>query len=255
MSALVPEHPLSKPFSQRLIVALDFPDAKEALACADRLKPLGVTFKVGMQLFYQAGMALVDTLQADGNPVFLDLKLHDIPNTVEKATESLVSQGVTFFNVHAQGGPEMMTASVQAAKSMATEKHLADPTVIAVTLLTSLNQHQLTHHLQSTMSTTDYAVHLAQSAQQSGLQGVVCSAQEAQAIRNACGPEFILITPGIRPLGSDSQDQSRILTPQKAIEAGSTYLVVGRPITQAENPKEATARILDEMQAAIEGTP
>jgi orotidine-5'-phosphate decarboxylase len=253
MNTLVQEDFLTIPLSKRLIVALDFPDDKEALACAERLKPFGVTFKVGMQLFYQAGMPLVHQLQAEGNAVFLDLKLHDIPNTVEKATESLVSQGGTFFNVHAQGGPDMMAASAQAAKKMAAEKGLPRPTVIAVTLLTSLNQQHLKDHLKTSASITEYAVHLAKSAKQSGLQGVVCSAQEAQAIREACGQDFILITPGIRPQGSDSQDQSRILTPQKAIEAGSTYLVVGRPITQASNPVDATSRILDEMQAAIEG--
>lgn len=255
MNSLLKTERLALPLSKRLIVALDFPDATAALACAETLKPLGVTFKVGMQLFYQAGMPLVHQLQSEGNPVFLDLKLHDIPNTVEKATESLVSQGVTFFNVHAQGGPEMMAASAQAAKKLAAEKSLPEPTVIAVTLLTSLNQQHLQDHLKTSVSTTAYAVHLAQASQQSGLQGVVCSAQEAKAIREACGPDFILITPGIRPQGSDSQDQSRILTPQKAIEAGSTYLVVGRPITQASTPVDATSRILDEMQTAIEGNP
>lgn len=241
--------------AQRLIVALDLPSEAEALAAANRLKPLGVTFKIGMQLFYRAGMPLVQALQADGNAVFLDLKLHDIPNTVGNASESLVSQGITFFNVHAQGGIEMMEAAQKAATKTSQAHQMAPPVVIAVTLLTSLNQTHLNQHLNVAMTTQAYAVHLAKQTQQAGLAGVVCSAQEASAIRQACGPDFLLVTPGIRPAESDTQDQSRILTPQAAIQAGSDYLVVGRPILQATNPVDAAQRILDEMALALDERP
>ena len=247
--------PTSERLSERLIVALDLPSGPEAIALAEQLRPLGVTFKVGMQLFYKEGMAVVRALQStgqtSGSSVFLDLKLHDIPNTVAQATVSLVSQGVRFFNVHATGGPDMMSASVKAAREAAAENQQPDPTVIAVTLLTSISPQQLHTALQVHSSVEDYVVHLARQAQDCGLQGVVCSPQEAPLIRKACGEDFLLITPGIRPLGSASGDQARVLTPAQAMAAGADYLVIGRPITAAPNPLQAAQAILDEMMAVV----
>jgi orotidine-5'-phosphate decarboxylase len=238
-------------FNEKLIVALDVDTMGQTMDLVNQLQPLGVTFKVGMQLFYQGGMALIHALQAKGCSIFLDLKLHDIPNTVAKATEGLVSQGVTFLNVHTQGGSEMMRAAAEAGRKAAEAKDLPEPLIIGVTLLTSLSQERLSQELKVGETTQDYVVHLASLAQESGLQGVVCSAQEAPSLRKACGSGFVLVTPGIRPAGAATHDQSRVLTPGEALRAGSDFLVVGRPITHAENPAKAAEGILEEMSAAL----
>lgn len=240
------------PFNERLIVALDVDTSDKALALVQQLQPLGVTFKVGMQLFYHGGIALVHALQAKGCPLFLDLKLHDIPNTVARATETLVKQGVTFLNVHTQGGTEMMRAAVQAGRNAAEAHDMPPPIIIGVTLLTSLSPATLQKELHVEDVADRYVAHLAGLAQVSGLDGVVCSAQEAKIIRQECGPGFIRVTPGIRPAGSNADDQSRILTPSEAIRAGADFLVVGRPITQSETPARTTETILEEMAACLE---
>jgi orotidine-5'-phosphate decarboxylase len=246
-----PEWHNAQQFSPRqLIVALDVETPEEALALVQQLHPLGVTFKVGMQLFYQSGPDLLKTLYDKGCSVFLDLKLHDIPNTVAGAAQSLVRHGATFFNVHAQGGSAMMQAAAQAGRKTAEEQGMPPPIIIAVTLLTSLSQGALSEELHVTDEAHIYAQHLALLAQSSGLNGVVCSAQEARIIRQACGPEFILVTPGIRPSGSATDDQSRILTPAQALAEGANFLVVGRPITRAKNPVQAAEGVLAEMEAA-----
>lgn len=235
----------------RLFVALDVPDAPSALRLAERLSPVGVGFKVGMQLFYAEGMPLIRALQANGQTVFVDLKLHDIPNTVAGAVASLIRQGVGFLNVHTQGGPEMMRAAVQTAQKAALETGQVPPTLLGVTLLTSLSEQDLKEFLGVADSVQEYVLHLARQAQASGLNGVVCSAQEAAAIRAACGSEFLLVTPGIRPSDALVQDQSRVITPGQAVRNGVDYLVVGRPIVQAANPLDAAQRIVDEMAEAM----
>ncbi|HEY9687268.1 MAG TPA: orotidine-5'-phosphate decarboxylase [Coleofasciculaceae cyanobacterium] len=242
--------------AERLFVALDYPSASEALALAERLAPLGVGFKVGLQLFYAEGISLVHRLQQNGQTVFVDLKLHDIPNTVAGAVDSLVRQGVGFLNVHAQGGPEMMRAAVEAAQRASAETSRSMPKVIGVTLLTSLSEQHLREFLfVESASVREYVEHLAIQAKKSGLDGVVCSAQEAAAIREVCGPDFMLVTPGIRPAGTEAQnqvqDQSRVITPAQALKNGSDYLVVGRPITAAADPLSAARRIVDEMQEVL----
>lgn len=249
-----------QPHAHQLIIALDYPSADEALALVRRLAPLGVTFKVGMQLFYQAGMSVVNQVQAvqaeAGFPsgrsgVFLDLKLHDIPNTVAKASETLVtqSQGGVFFNLHALGGPQMMRAAVESARQTAQRLGKPKPLVIGVTILTSMSQETLTEALKIHECLETYVVHLATSAQAAGLDGVVCSAQEARLIANACGPDFLKITPGIRlpDYQHGSDDQSRVMTPAQALAAGATHLVVGRPITAASDPLAAAQTILADM--------
>ncbi len=242
----------SIPLAERIFVALDYPKASDALAMAEKLAPLGISYKVGMQLFYAEGMSIVQQLRAYGKTVFVDLKLHDIPNTVAGSVDSLVRQGVDFLNVHTQGGCEMMQAAVQSAQAVAKTSGNAAPKVIGVTLLTSLNESALTEFLLvNGVSVNEYVQHLALQAKKAGLDGVVCSAQEASAIRAACGPDFLLVTPGIRPAGADEQDQSRVITPAQALKNGSDYLVIGRPITGAANPLEATQRILDEMHGAL----
>jgi len=242
----------------RLIVALDTPTSAEALDLVRLLAPLGVTFKVGMSLYYQSGpqiLAEIDALSPASPFVFLDLKLHDIPNTVENAAFQLGLLGVTFFNVHALGGQDMMAAARQGAKAGWKERrdrglpvHEAPPKVIGVTILTSTNDETLSKTLNHPVSAHKTALHLAKLAKQSGLDGVVCSAQEAQAIREACGEDFLLVTPGIRPHDYNStDDQSRVMTPAKALMLGSNYLVVGRPVIQSENPLAAAQAILDDM--------
>jgi orotidine-5'-phosphate decarboxylase len=246
-----PVSPKGLAIASQLIIALDFDSPQEAMKLVKQLAPLGVTFKVGMQLFYQAGMPFVQELKALGGGVFLDLKLHDIPNTVSKATAALVSQGINFLNVHAQGGPDMMEAAAQAGKDVALAQGTPEPLIIAVTLLTSLSPEQLQSALWVKENHQSYVQHLAQMAKSSGLGGVVSSAQEAALIRKACGPDFQIITPGIRPSGSEKNDQDRILTPSQAMAQGANYLVVGRPITQAPHPKNATESILEEMAGQI----
>lgn len=239
--------------AERLFVALDVPDARSALRLAEQLVPVGVSFKVGMQLFYAEGMQVVHALQAEGQTVFVDLKLHDIPNTVAGAIDSLVRQNVKFVNVHTQGGPEMMRAAMESAEKAANTIGQPRPTVIGVTLLTSLSEEHLKRFLNVSGQTVEsYVQHLALQAKECGLDGVVCSAQEAVAIRSVCGPDFLLVTPGIRPADASVQDQARIITPKQAIQNGSSYLVVGRPIVQAHNPADAARRIVDEMEEALQ---
>jgi orotidine-5'-phosphate decarboxylase len=237
--------------AERLFVALDYPDAASALAMAEKLAPLGVSYKLGLQLFYAEGISLLRQLQGYGKTVFVDLKMHDIPNTVAGAVDSLVRQGVDFLNIHTQGGPDMMSAAVEAARKAAEGMGRPAPKLIGVTMLTSLSEKHLREFLfVESASVSEYVQHLALNAKRCGLDGVVCSAQEAPLIRQVCGPDFLLITPGIRPAGTGEQDQSRVITPAQALKNGSDYLVVGRPITAAPNPLSAAQAILDEMRGA-----
>lgn len=248
-------HTFSNNLSSRLFVALDFPEVQQALSLAKTLAPLNVSYKVGMQLFYAGGIAVIQQLQEGGHTVFVDLKLHDIPNTVAGAIHALVKQGVRFLNIHTQGGEPMMRAAVQSAKSSAERLGVKPPTLLGVTLLTSLGQQDLTSHLKvSELPLPAYVTHMAEQAKRCGLDGVVCSAHEASQLRAACGPEFLLVTPGIRlPENTGSDDQSRIMSPGKALQNGASHLVVGRPISQSTNPFETTQTILEEMALALAG--
>jgi len=225
-----------------LYVALDVPTAADACRLADQLRPLGVGFKIGMELYYAEGAEVLRRIQTDDNPVFVDLKLHDIPNTVHRALSRLKEQGVRFVNVHAQGGLAMMQAAKEAAGDTIT--------VIGVTLLTSLDETALSQQLKVPLSIRDYVGHLAGQGQLAGLDGVVCSAAEAATLRQACGPDFLLVTPGIRPADAAVGDQKRVVTPQQALRNGANILVVGRPITGDPDPVAATERILADMAGA-----
>ncbi len=216
--------------SDMLIVALDFPTEKAALTFIEPLSPQDCILKVGLQLYVAAGPSFVKQLVNKGFRVFLDLKFHDIPNTVAGACKSAADLGVWMINVHAVGGPVMLEA---AAKSL--EGYDTPPILIGVTVLTSMDQAQL----QSTgiNCTPDEQVqHLAGMCASAGLSGVVCSALESRLLRESQGSDFVLVTPGIRPEGASSGDQQRIMTPIQAKQAGSSYLVVGRPITEAKDP-------------------
>lgn len=221
----------------KIIVALDYADADSALKLVNQLDPALCRLKVGKELFTAAGPQFVEKLTRSDFGVFLDLKFHDIPNTVAKACTAASNLGVWMLNVHASGGIEMMQAAKQAVDSSSTK-----PLLIAVTVLTSMNQQTLNQigiH-------TDLATHvfnLAKLTQQAGLDGVVCSAQEAQMLRANLGSEFCLVTPGIRPANASKDDQSRIVTPADALALGSSYLVIGRPITKAEDPLAALQAI------------
>ncbi len=225
----------------RVIVALDYPDAKSALALAGRLSSAECKLKVGKELFTAAGPELVRTLVDRGFGVFLDLKFHDIPHTVAAACRAASELGVWMLNVHASGGRKMMEAAKEAV-----EKSGNNPLLIAVTVLTSMDEAGL-RETGVVASPAEQVRKLAMLTKQCGLDGVVCSAQEAAMLRTDLGGNFLLVTPGIRPAGSDAGDQSRIMTPTRAIQAGSDYLVVGRPITQAVDPLTALIQINQEI--------
>lgn len=229
--------------SSRLIIALDFATSEQALAFIEPLSPQTCKLKVGFELFVAAGPSFVKQLVARGFDVFLDLKFHDIPNTVASACKSAARLGVWMINVHASGGSKMM----QAAKAALAEFE-KPPKLIAVTVLTSMDKEQL-HTTGIQVEPQKQVLHLASLTRQSGLEGVVCSAQEAEMLRKELGQDFLLVTPGIRPQGSDQGDQSRVMTPAQAQQAGVSYVVVGRPITQAANPQEIISQINKELGA------
>jgi orotidine-5'-phosphate decarboxylase len=224
----------------RIIVALDFSNAKEALGLASRLDPGLCRVKVGNELYTAAGPQLVEQLVGSGFAVFLDLKYHDIPNTVAAACVAAASLGVWMVNVHAFGGRAMLLAGREALARIANP-----PLLVAVTLLTSLGNADLAE-LGIRDTPQDAVLRLARLAQECGLNGVVCSAQEASAVRRQCGKDFRLVTPGIRPVEAAQDDHSRFSTPRRAIADGSDYLVIGRPISRAADPLAALRRINDE---------
>ncbi|MDO8414085.1 MAG: orotidine-5'-phosphate decarboxylase [Gallionellaceae bacterium] len=227
----------------KIIVALDYADAVSALNLVARLDPALCRLKVGKELFTVAGPQLVEQLMRRGFDIFLDLKFHDIPTTVAQACKAAAALGVWMTNVHALGGRKMMEAARAAVAD-----HPAPPKLIAVTVLTSMTQQDLAE-LGIHTAPADLVLHLATLAHASGLDGVVCSAQEAAVLRLHCGPEFCLVTPGIRPQNTATDDQARVMTPQAALRQGANYLVIGRPITQAADPLQALQTIIE--QAAV----
>lgn len=222
---------MQTPDNPRIIVALDFPSDRPALALVDQLDPAKCRLKVGKELFTRSGPGLVRDLHGRGFEVFLDLKFHDIPNTTSAAVAAAADLGVWMVNVHASGGEKMMTACRDRLESYGKER----PLLIAVTVLTSMGPEDLAG-IGITDSPEAQVSRLATLTRNCGLDGVVCSAQEAPALKAEQGADFKLVTPGIRPLSADRGDQQRIMTPTEAIKAGSDYLVIGRPITQAGDP-------------------
>lgn len=227
---------------KRVIVALDYPDMKQALAMADQLDPARCRVKVGKELFTRCGPAVVESLQQSGFDVFLDLKFHDIPNTTAKAVRVAAEMGVWMVNVHASGGRRMM----EAARNELEQVKGSDTLLIAVTVLTSMERQDLAE-LGLDIDPLEQVKRLAKLTEQSGLHGIVCSAQEVRPLRDVISPEFKLVTPGIRPADADVGDQKRIMTPAEAIQAGSDYLVIGRPITKAESPVKSLEKIDSEL--------
>ncbi len=231
---------------QRLIVALDVPSAAAAIELVNKLESSCRWFKVGLELFVAAGPAVLEPLVARGHSIFLDLKFHDIPNTVAGAVRSAAALGVRMVNVHAAGGPAMLAAARDALAGFA-----YPPQLLAVTVLTSMDQAQV-RAAGIERSPAEQVELLARMGMEAGIRGFVCSPEEVANLRTLTGPEGVLVTPGIRPGGAEMGDQRRLATPAEALRRGSSYLVVGRPITQATDPVEAAEAVLREMAEAIE---
>ncbi len=221
-----------------IVVALDYPTPKQAIEMAKQLDPSKCRVKVGKELFTASGPAVLEELHKMDFDVFLDLKFHDIPNTCAGAVAAAAELGVWMVNVHASGGERMMNAAAEAIVNKNNK-----PILIAVTVLTSMEQSDLAG-IGLDISPRQQVERLAKLAKQSGMDGVVSSAQEIEMIKNLCGNDFLTVTPGIRPAGSAAGDQRRIMTPQEAVSIGGDYLVIGRPITQAEDPKQACLDII-----------
>jgi orotidine-5'-phosphate decarboxylase len=228
--------------SKKILIALDYDDQQTALRFVKQLSPDTCRLKVGKEMFTYFGPAFVKELIDLGFDVFLDLKFHDIPNTVAKAVTAAAKMGVWMVNVHASGGFEMMNKAKLALEEFGDEA----PLLIAVTVLTSMDEKEL-KRLGVEKTPQEQVLYLAKLAKEAGLDGVVCSAQEAEILKAQLGKNFKLITPGIRPEGSDAGDQKRIMTPKQAIDAGSDYLVIGRPITQSDNP----VKVLNDVNKSI----
>ncbi|WP_318511406.1 orotidine-5'-phosphate decarboxylase [Photobacterium leiognathi] len=228
----------AKVIDPKVIVALDYDNQNEALAFVDRIEPGSCRLKVGKEMFTYFGPDFVRQLHDRGHSVFLDLKFHDIPNTCSKAVKAAADLGVWMVNVHASGGERMMTASREILEPYGKDR----PLLIGVTVLTSMEESDLAG-IGINQEPQQQVLNLASLAKNSGLDGVVCSAQEASILKGNLGQNFKLVTPGIRPVGSEAGDQRRVMTPVEAIAAGSDYLVIGRPITQAADPALVLAEI------------
>jgi len=229
--------------AERILVALDVDTYAEAERIVDQLQGSVGGFKVGMRLFYREGPQVVPRLAQKGGLVFLDLKLHDIPQTVAQATRALISLGADSVNVHASGGLDMMKAAVKAAREESERLGVRMPRLLAVTVLTSLTAQALNNEIGVPGTTDEVVLKWARLVRQAGMDGVVCSPREISIIREALGPDFLIVTPGVRPVDSAKDDQKRTATPGEAIRLGADYLVIGRPITGAPNPREAVRRI------------
>ncbi len=232
--------------NSKTLLPLDVDTAEKALALAKTLAGEVAGYKVGLELINAAGFGLFDALKAQAGAdtkIFYDCKFHDIPNTVFGASKAAARRGIWMFNIHASGGCAMMQAAVQGAKEGADAAGVPKPLVIAVSVLTSISAEVLRDELGVARPMTEQVVHLARLAQDSGCDGLVASPHEIEAVQGACGPEFVLVIPGVRPAGAAHGDQKRVMTPSEAVRAGAHYLVVGRPITAAPDPREAAAAI------------
>ncbi len=236
-----------KHLKQRIIVALDVGTKQRAFSLVKELEEADI-FKVGLKLFSAEGPALLQAIQHFGKRIFLDLKLHDIPNTVAGAVEMILKHGVHMITLHASGGKEMMSRAVAAAAQQP-----AKPLLLAVTILTSLKDEDLKAiGMEGTVG--DQVLRLAKLAKEAGVDGIVCSPREIEIIRQEIGQDFLIVTPGIRPRWAASDDQKRIMTPGQAIENGADYLVIGRPIIEASSPSEAFRRIKEELESAVDSS-
>ena len=239
---------INEEIRQKLVLALDVEEIEEAKKLVDELSPYIGTFKVGLQLFCGYGLEIVNYIKDKNADFFLDVKLHDIPNTVEKASYNVIKNGANFFNVHATGGIEMMKAAKKGAMEAALKYNRKKPLVLAVTVLTSISQEVLSNELSNNKTVEDFVIQLAKNAKLAGLDGVVASAKELKAIKREVGDDFIVLTPGIRPAWSAKDDQQRIATPSSAIADGADFIVLGRAVTKAQDKVEAMKKIYQEIK-------
>lgn len=233
---------------EKIIVALDVDTEQEALTLTEALRDHVGAFKVGLQLYNNTGPGIVRAIAEAGGRVFLDLKFHDIPNTAARAAEAVVGLGAFMFNVHASGGKKMMAETAAAARKRADELGIAMPLLIGVTVLTSMSEAELYEETGVTRPLQEHVAALSRLCLDAGLDGVVASAREIPWIRQACGSEFLIVSPGIRPAWAAGNDQTRIVTPKEALTLGADYLVIGRPLTAAPDPREAAIRLLAELE-------
>jgi orotidine-5'-phosphate decarboxylase len=236
---------------ERLIVALDVESLDEARRWIEELRQEVGLFKIGLELYARYGTALFEVMRQEKVPYFFDCKFHDIPNTVAGASRALVGQGIFMFNLHASGGSEMMKAALNAVSEEAKTQSVTRPLIVSVTILTSISKEILEQELGVKQTLDETVGRLALLSQKAGLDGVVCSAHEVETIRRLCGTDFLTITPGIRPAWSAGDDQKRIVTPAQAMKNGSTYIVVGRPITREKNKADAARKIVEEMDSVL----
>ena len=236
---------------ERLIVALDVPNRREAFRLVRILQDQVGAYKVGMQLYNSEGPDMVEYIQLYGGKVFVDLKFHDIPNTVAQTSRVMARRQAFMYTLHAGGGSKMLHSAVEACAEEADKIEVARPLSLAVTVLTSISQEDFEKELGGNGSIKDHVVSLAHTAISAGLDGVVCSPHEIKPIRESCGNDFLIVSPGVRPVWAGTDDQSRIMTPKAAILEGASYLVVGRPITKAKDPVEASRLIVEEMAEAL----
>ncbi|WP_071190666.1 orotidine-5'-phosphate decarboxylase [Trichormus sp. NMC-1] len=232
--------------TEKIIVPLDVPDLESAIALVDKL-PQVTFWKVGLELFTGTGPTILEILKSRQKRIFLDLKFHDIPNTVAGACRAAASYGVDLLTIHATNGEDALKAAVEAVQIGAEKAGTKPPKLIAITLLTSISTRQLAFDLKIPLELPEFALQMALLAQESGLDGAVCSPQEVGQLRESCGNDFLLVCPGVRPTWAEKGDQKRSLTPSQAILAGADYLVIGRPITAAAEPELAWNQIVEEV--------
>ncbi len=233
---------------KKLVLALDVEEIEEAKKLVEELSPYIATFKVGLQLFCGYGLEIINFIKEKNADFFLDVKLHDIPNTVEKASYNVIKNGANFFNVHATGGIEMMKAAKKGALEACEKFNRKKPLILAVTVLTSISDEILKDELLNKTNTKDFVIQLAKNAKTAGLDGVVASVKELKEIKKELGDDFIVLTPGIRPLWSLKDDQKRIATPSCALKDGADYIVLGRAVTKAQDRLEAIEKIYKEIK-------
>lgn len=238
---------INEKIKEKIVLALDVETFVEAKTLVDELSPYVGTFKVGLQLYTGFGNEIIDYIKNKNSNFFLDVKLMDIPNTVKKASENIVARGANFYNVHALGGLEMMKQSKEGALKAAQKTGKKPPIILAVTVLTSISQEVLNDEIEINKEVKTLAITLAKLAKKAGLDGVVASVHELKAIKEACGADFKVLCPGIRPSWSLKDDQKRIATPKIAIEDGADYLVIGRAVTAAQDRVEAMEKIYEEI--------
>src|SRR5574344_2155293 len=243
---------INEKIKEKIVLALDVDTINEAKELINELKDYVGVFKVGLQFYTGNGDKLFELMEKEKVKYFLDVKLMDIPNTVAKASANIIKKGAEFFNIHALGGKEMMQKCVESANNQAKIIGKSSPVILAVTVLTSIDNEKLNQELKIAHNVNEYTLYLAKTAKESGVTGVVASVFEAKKIKEICGKEFKVLCPGIRPIWSAKNDQKRLATPTLALQEGADYLVIGRAVTQAENRIEAMQKIYEEMEKYYE---